>query len=77
MLDSPWHDNHLAGVYRDGVIPKLDLQRALDDDERLVGVSVGMPDELPPGLHQLELVVVQLRDDSRRPMITEAVKLGF
>ena len=48
MLDSPWHDNHLAGVYRDGVIPKLDLQRALDDDERLVGVSVGMPDELPP-----------------------------
>ena len=36
-----------------------------------------MPDEIPPGLHQLELLVVQLRDDSRRPMITEAVKLGF
>jgi hypothetical protein len=38
-----------------------------DDEKRLVGVVVRVPHELTFELDQLELVVVQLRHDARRP----------
>ena len=44
-----WRESHVAGARLDG---------QLADDEQLVSVLVGVPDELALDLHDLDLVVV-------------------
>ena len=52
------------------------VRRALDDEEELVGVVVGVPDELALHLHQLDLVVVEPGHHLGRPVLTEGLELA-
>src|SRR5580765_878584 len=40
------HHEHLARAQCDRAVPEIDAQRAVDDDEALVGVLVVVPDEV-------------------------------
>src|SRR5258708_39976729 len=62
---------HLAGGEVYGAVPEVDAQPAFEDDERLVRVLVVMPDEVAFQPHDLELVVVHLRDDLWLPLLRE------
>src|ERR1043166_7767370 len=56
-------------------IAKIDPQFALDDEERLIGLLVIMPDEVALQLHDFELVVVHFGDDLRLPLLVEQGEL--
>src|SRR5262249_19110858 len=71
VLDALWNNEHLARRDMDGAVAKVDAQLAFDNDERLVGVLVVMPDEIAPELDDLELVVVHLRDDLGLPLFAK------
>jgi hypothetical protein len=43
------------------VVPELDLHGAVDGEKALVRVLVGGPQELAGQLHDLDLIVVELR----------------
>src|SRR5262245_37408575 len=75
MLHASRHDEHLTGLQRDVPVAQMDGHLPVEHDEDLVGFGVGMPDELPLDPHQLEVIVVHLGDDPRRPALTEAAEL--
>jgi hypothetical protein len=75
MLDAFRHDVHFTFVEADDVIAQVDLHRSSDEDEDFVGFGVGMPDELALDLGQLEMVIVHLGDDARRPEVAELGEL--
>jgi hypothetical protein len=47
------------------------LQVALDDDERLVGIRMPVPNKIALQLHQFELVIVHFGDNFRLPLLVE------
>ncbi len=47
VLDPFRYDVHFTGIHQHVTIAKVDAQLAVQDDERLVGVEVVMPDEVP------------------------------
>ena len=55
----------------DRAVAKIDPQIAFDHDECLIGLLVVVPDEVALQLHDLELIVVHLRDDLRLPLLLE------
>src|SRR6266851_2778848 len=71
VLDAARDDEHLPRRDRDGAVAKIDPQIALDDEERLVGIAVVMPDEIALQPDDLELIIVHLGDDPRRPALGE------
>jgi hypothetical protein len=64
------HDE-LAGLDDNDPITKLHAESALQDEEELVLSVMGVPDELPLELGQLDVEVVDLRHDSRAPVLGE------
>lgn len=58
VLHAAGHDEQLPGVQLDSSITHLYAQFACGDEEQLVGVVVGVPDELALNLDELYLVVV-------------------
>ncbi len=46
VLDAPRYDEQLAGTEPHATVAELDGQLAVNNDEQLVGVLVGVPDEL-------------------------------
>ena len=64
VLDATRHDEELAGAEVDRAIAQLDRQATGEDEEEIVGGRVRVPDELALGLDDLNLVVVELGDDS-------------
>ncbi len=75
MLDAVRHDEHLAGPERHGAVAQLDVERALQHEEEIVGVVVLVPDELALHLHDHHVVAVVGRHGARRPVFGEAAEL--
>ena len=71
VLDASRHDEQLARPEGDLAVGQPDGQGALDHEEELVGVGVGVPHELALDLDDLDLVVVQGRDDLGGPVVRE------
>ena len=46
MLDTLWHHKDLAAVQRDGAVAQLDVERALQHEEEIVGLVMLVP--VPP-----------------------------
>ena len=55
----------------DAAVPQLDGQGAVQDQEELVGVVVGVPDVLAVHLGDADVVVVDAGDDARAPQLVE------
>jgi len=66
---------HLSRRKRYQSVSERDRHLAFHHDESLVGVHMLVPDKLPLNFHDLELVVVHLGDNSRRPMVRELAEL--
>jgi|GEM_PF-380718 len=75
MLDALRNDEQFTGPERDGTVAHLDIERALEDQEKVVGLVVLVPDERALHLHDHHVGIVELRDRSRRPVIREACEL--
>jgi hypothetical protein len=75
VLDALRHNEHLARRELNGAVAKIDPQRAVEHDERLVGVVVIVPDEVALQLDDLELIVVHLSNDLRLPLLVEQSEL--
>ncbi|EHP43050.1 hypothetical protein OR16_10783 [Cupriavidus basilensis OR16] len=56
-------------------VAKIDAQRALQHDERLIGLDMVVPEKIAFDLDQLELVVVHFGDDFRRPVLMDQAEL--
>ena len=55
----------------DAAVPQLDGQGAVQDQEELVGVVVGVPDVFAVHLGDADVVVVDAGDDARAPQLVE------
>ena len=75
VLATLWHDKHFTGSHGDCFVAKRNFHFAIQNDEYLVGPGMAVPHEFTLKFHQLELIVVHLRDDSRRPMVVELGEL--
>src|SRR6267142_3139696 len=75
VLDAAGDDVHLTGLQRHLAVAQVDGQLPVHHDEDLVGLGVLVPDELALDLHDLEMVVVHLGDDLRRPLLRELGEL--
>jgi hypothetical protein len=64
-----------ADRYLDRAVAKIDPQNAVENNERLIGVFVIMPDKVALQLHDLELVVVHFGDDLWLPLLVEQPEL--
>src|SRR5947209_8010025 len=62
------HDEQLSRLQGNGAIPEADFHLALQHEKYFIGVLMVVPDKVPEELHQLELIVVHLRDDTGRPV---------
>src|SRR3569833_1963534 len=72
MFDSLGHDEHLAGVERDGAIAQLDVEGAPEHEEKIIGVIVLVPVVWTHELGDLDVVVVVCRDGPRRERLGES-----
>ena len=75
VLDAPRDHEQLPRVEIDVPVAELNGQTSLQDEEEVIGVVVLVPDELPLQLHDLDVVVVELRDDLRAPVLREGAEL--
>jgi hypothetical protein len=75
VLDAARHHVELTWAKHDIAIAKLDSQITVEYEEELVGVIVAVPDELALQFDDLDLVVVQPRDDLWRPVVGDAGQL--
>ena len=75
MLDATGHDIEVSRAELDVAVAELDRQPALDDEEEVVGLGMGVPDELALRLRDLKLVVVQIPDDPRAERPVEGREL--
>src|SRR5690348_14817720 len=67
-------DEHLARSESHCAVLEVDSQRSLEDDESLVGILMVVPDEVTVDPHDLELVVIHLRDDLGLPLVGEQLE---
>src|SRR6516225_1662486 len=56
-------------------VSKIDTQIPFDDDERLISISMMMPDKVSLQLHNLELVIVHFSDHFWLPLLMKQAKL--
>src|SRR6185437_11594621 len=75
VFDSLRDDVHLARTQADRPVLEIDPQGPFQYDEGLVRLGVVVPDEIAVDAHELELVVVHLRDDFRLPLLPEEGEL--
>ena len=68
------YDEGVALAQLDGTPFHLDPQPALQDDEELVLVLVGVPGERALDLRDLHVRIVELGDDARRPQLGQRVR---
>src|SRR5208337_1644709 len=74
VLHSVWDDEHFAGADRHGPGPEVDSQLTVENEERLIGLRVRVPDEVSFETNDLELIVVHFRNHSGLPRLREAVE---
>src|SRR5262249_5444527 len=65
MFDALGHDKHLTGVEGDRAIAQLDIERPIEDEEKIVRVVVLMPVERTLKFPHHDVVVVVSRDRAR------------
>src|SRR6266511_1466665 len=75
VLDAARDDEDLARVELDVPLAELDRQVPFQDEKEIVGVGMGVPDELALNLDELELVVVQVADDAGAEGLVEGGEL--
>src|SRR5271169_4359039 len=71
VFDAFRNDEHFSLRNLDCTVAEIDAQVAVDYDERFIGILVIMPYEVALEIHELELIIVHFRNDSRRPMLGE------
>lgn len=71
------HDVQLTLPQSDAALAKVDSQLALNNEERLVRICMGVPDEVSLQANDLELVIVHLGNNSGRPLFAEEAELLF
>ena len=72
MLDAAGHDEKLVRPEYDITISQLDGELSVEDQEELIGVGVPVPGELALDFHDPDVVVVNLGNLLRRPVLSEA-----
>ena len=75
MLNSLRHYKHLTRGEIDGTLSEVDAELTFENDERLVGVLVVMPDEVAFDSYDFELIVVHLGDNLWLPLLGKERKL--
>ena len=75
MLDAARDDVELPRPELDRTVAELDRQPALQDEEEVVRVGMGVPDELALRPGDLDLVPVVVPDDPRCEGVVERRKL--
>ena len=69
MLHTFGNDKHLTRTKSYLSIAKVNVQFTLEDQKYFVGFRVIMPDELSLHLNHLEMILIHLSNDLRRPML--------
>ena len=75
VLDTAGYDEELSGPQRHVPVAHLDGQFSARDEEELVRVLMGVPNELALELDHLDLVVVHAGNHLGRPLLGEEGKL--
>src|SRR5581483_5799704 len=68
------YDKHLPGAQPYCSILEVDSQGPVENDEGLIRLFVVMPDEIAFDAHELELVVVHLRNDLGLPLLRDQLE---
>jgi hypothetical protein len=76
MLDAAGDHNELAGIQNDLAVAQLNDELSFDHVEQLVFILVRVPDELAFHFCHFHIRVIDSADDLRRPLVSEARKLG-
>ncbi len=74
MFYAPRHDEELAFVELDDPVTKMYRQVAVEDQEELVLSLVMVPDELTFELGELDVLAIELADDTGAPMFSELLE---
>jgi hypothetical protein len=72
VADAAGDDEELAGLEGDGATVRggaADGEGSAEDEEHLVFMGVGVPRELSVDTRYLDVLIVDLTDDSRRPKL--------
>jgi hypothetical protein len=75
VLYSARDDVEIARAKIDVVVSELNREIAAEDEEEVIGIGMGVPDELAFDLDQHDIVTVELLDDPGRPEIGEGLEL--
>src|SRR5262245_10772436 len=75
VFDATRDDQELAFFKPDVPIPKLHTKPTFDDEEKFVLMVVMVPDERPLEFDQFHLLLIQLADDLRFPLVAEQRQL--
>ena len=63
VLDALWNHIHFALRHINMTIPEIDAQSPFQNDKRLIGIVMVMPDKIALKFYQLELVTIHFSDD--------------
>jgi hypothetical protein len=75
VLDTPGNDVKLTLIELDVAVAQLDREMPFEDKEEVVGFVVLVPDELTLHLDDPHVLVVELGDDLRLPVLIEELQL--
>ena len=73
VSDALGYNAHLSGFQRHGVVFKFNFHFSIDNQEQFVGFGMIMPDKFSLDFDQLDLVVIQLFHNFRRPLLNYAI----
>lgn len=74
MLNAFRHDIKLTWIERNNLIAEMDVQMAADDEKKFVFIIVRVPIQLTHSFGQLDVILVQLSNQFRRPGVVEFFK---
>jgi len=75
VLDAFWHHEELSLLQIDVSVTELDGQFPFRYEKQLIFVLMMMPSKLSLQLGELDVVVIELPCDLRRPVVSEQSKL--
>ena len=74
MLHPSRNHKHFPRLQNDVSVSQLYVQRAVYNEEQLVGILVRMPNEFAQQLSELDFVIIEGSDSALGPMVREAGK---
>jgi hypothetical protein len=69
MLDTLWYNVHLPRPKGDRSISKLNVEHALQDEKKVIGVVMFVPNKFAFQFHDHDIAIVELRDCTRRKVL--------